>query len=98
MPEGAVRVTVPPHTVAEAFGTVNPAGKVSVKPTPVSATDDALGLVIVNCSPVVEPGEIADGMNDVASDGGVGMTTLRLALETLPVPPLVEVTALVVLV
>src|SRR5262249_39838030 len=31
---GAVSVTVPPQTVAEAFGTVSPVGNVSVKPIP----------------------------------------------------------------
>ena len=38
IPVGAVVVSVPPQTVAEAFATVKPVGSVSVKATPVRAT------------------------------------------------------------
>src|SRR5580658_7768615 len=48
-PEPAVAVTVPPQVLVKAFGveTTIPAGKVSVKATPVSAAAFATGLVSV---------------------------------------------------
>lgn len=66
---GAVSVTVPPQTVALAFGTVAPAGSVSVKPTPVSDVP-ALGLLMVNVSDVVWPTKMGDGLKFVARVGG----------------------------
>jgi hypothetical protein len=66
---GAVSVTVPPQTVALAFGTVAPAGRVSVNPTPVRAVA-ALGLVIVNVRDVVWPTKMGDGLKFVARVGG----------------------------
>jgi hypothetical protein len=53
MPVGAVVVTVPPQTVADAFATVKPVGIVSVNATPERLTAFAVGFVIVNVSEVV---------------------------------------------
>src|SRR5581483_2756252 len=91
---GAVRVTVPLHTVADAFGTVSPAGKVSVKPTPVRLPE-AFEFVIVNVSAVVAPNAIGFGLNAFAIDGGAPVTVID-ADAVLPLPPSLEVTALVV--
>src|SRR5882672_10384508 len=87
IPVGAVVVTVPPHTVAEAFATVSPAGNVSVNATPVKATAFAAGFVIVNVNEVVAFTEIAEGLNTFAIAGGA--TTLTLAEAVPPVPPCV---------
>src|SRR5271156_930449 len=95
IPVGAVVVTVPPHTVAEAFATVRPTGRVSVKATPVRAIVLEAGLVMVNCNVVVAVSAIAAGVKDLAIDGGA--TTEVLAEAVAPVPPSVEVTAAVVL-
>jgi hypothetical protein len=92
---GAVVVTVPPHTVAEAFATVNPVGNASVNATPVNATAFAAGFVIVNVSDVVAFTAIAEGLNTLAMDGGAA--TLTLAEAVPPVPPCVDVTFPVVL-
>ena len=96
MPVGAVVVSVPPQTVAEAFATVKPVGSVSVKATPVSATVFAAGFVIVNVSEVVAFSAIVEGLKTLAIDGGA--STLMLAVAVPPVPPSVEVTLPVVLV
>src|SRR5689334_14078943 len=53
-PVVAVVVRVPPQTVAEALATANPAGKLSVKATPVSAIVLADGLVMVKVKDVAE--------------------------------------------
>jgi len=95
MPVGAVVVSVPPQTVAEEFATVRPVGSVSVNATPVSATVLAAGLVIVNVSDVVAFSAIDVGLKTLAIDGGA--ITVMLAEAVPPVPPSVEVTALVVL-
>jgi hypothetical protein len=95
IPVGAVVVSVPPQTVAEAFATVRPVGKVSVNATPVSATALAAGLVTVNVSEVVAFNAIDKGLKTFAIDGGA--TTLILADAVPPVPPSVEVTLPVVL-
>src|SRR5438874_13571504 len=96
MPVGAVVVNVPPHTVAEALATVKPVGSVSVNATPVKATVLAAGLVMVNVSEVVAFSAMVEGVNTFAIDGGA--TTVRVAvLLVVPVPPSVEVIALVVL-
>ena len=89
IPVGAVVVSVPPHTVAVLLATVNPVGSVSVKPTPLKELP-VFGLVIVNCNDVVAFSAIVVGLNTLAIDGGA--TTVRLALEVLPVPPSAEVT------
>src|SRR5882724_4771524 len=95
IPVGAVRVSVPPHTVAEAFGTVRPVGSVSVNATPVSAAAFAAGFVIVKVSEVVALTAMALGLNALAITGGA--ITLMLAEAVPPVPPCVEVTFPVVL-
>src|SRR5205085_9596683 len=96
MPVGAVVVSVPPHTVAEALATVSPVGNVSVKATPVSAAVLAAGLVMVKVNEVVAFSAIVLGLKTLAIDGGA--TTARFAvLLVVPVPPSVELTAPVVL-
>ncbi len=92
---GAVVVNVPPHTVAVLLATVRPAGKVSVKATPLRATLFAAGLVMVKVREVVAPVEIAEGLNALAMEGGA--TTVMLAEAVLPAPPSLELTGLVVL-
>src|SRR5258708_29040035 len=96
MPVGAVVVSVPPQTVAEAFATVSPVGNVSVKATPVADVVFAAGLVIVNCRLVVAFKEIVVGLNNLAIDNGA-VTVRTAVLLVAPVPPFVEVIAPVVL-
>jgi hypothetical protein len=95
IPVGAVIVSVPPQTVDVPFATVSPVGSVSVNATPVSGSTLAAGLVIVNVSEVVAFNEIVEGLKTLAIDGGA--STWTVAVAVLPVPPSVEVTALVVL-
>src|SRR5579862_3026849 len=95
IPVGLVVVNVPPHTVAVLPPTVSPVGSVSVNATPVSATVLAAGLVIVKVSEVVPFSATAVGLKALAIDGGA--TTAILAEAVFPVPPSVDVTALVVL-
>src|SRR5256885_4554173 len=95
MPVGAVVVSVPPQTVAEALATVKPVGSVSVKATPVSAAVLAAGLVIVNVRDVVAFSAMLLGLNTLVIEGGA--TTFSEAEAVPPVPPSVEVTAPVVL-
>jgi len=95
MPVGAVVVSVPPHTVADAFATVKPVGNVSVNATPVNASTFAAGLVIVKVNEVVAFSAIVFGLNTLAIDGGASTFTLADAVP--PVPPSVEVTLLVAL-
>src|SRR5689334_3505361 len=89
--EPAVAVIVPaPHVPVSPFGveTTRPAGSVSLKATPVSATV-AFGLLMVKLR-LVEPfsGMLA-APNAFEIVGGA--TTVIDALAVLPVPPLVEV-------
>src|SRR6476469_7744647 len=95
IPVGAVVVSVPPQTVAEAFATVRPVGSVSVNATPVSGSTLAAGFVMVNVSEVVAFSAIVEGLNTFAIDGGASTFTLAEAVP--PVPPSVEVTLPVVL-
>lgn len=95
IPVGAVVVSVPPQTVAEAFATVSPVGSVSVNATPVSATALAAGLVMVKVSEVVAFRAMPLGLKTLAIEGGA--TTLTEAEAVPPVPPSVEVTFPVVL-
>jgi len=87
---------VPPQTGFEAFATVSPAGKVSVKATPVSGSTLAAGLVIVNCKLVVAFKLMVEGLNNLAIDGGASTFTVAVLLVD-PVPLSVEVIAPVVL-
>jgi hypothetical protein len=95
IPVGAVVVSVPPQTVAEALATVRPVGSVSVKATPVNATALAAGLVMVKVSEVVAFSAMLLGLKTLAIEGGA--TTLIDAEAVPPVPPSVEVTFPVVL-
>jgi len=95
-PVALVVVTVPPHGEVEELATVSPAGSVSIKATPVSATVLATGLVMVKVNEVVPFGAMFAGTKALAIDGGA--TTVSMAvLLVAPAPPLVEVTAPVVL-
>jgi len=73
---------------------VTPLGNVSVKAMPVRAVP-VFGFVIVKVNVDVPPAGIGFGENDLAIEGGA--TTVVVSLAVLPVPPLVEVTAAVVL-
>lgn len=95
IPVGAVVVSVPPQTVAEALATVRPVGSVSVNANPVKATVLAAGLVMVNVRDVVAFTAVDVGLKTLAIDGGA--TTLMLAEAVPPVPPSTEVTLPVVL-
>src|SRR5437762_10007464 len=96
-PEPATAVAVPPQVLLRPFGvaTTRPAGKLSVKATPVRATL-VFGLVMLHVSDVVPFNGICAAPNALLIDGGEA--TVRFALAVLPVPPLVEVTFPVVLV
>lgn len=94
----AVAVMVPaPQEPVRPFGvaTTSPAGKLSVKATPVSELV-VFGLVMVKLNEVVPPTAIVDAPKDLVMVGGV--PTLRFAEAVLPVPPFVEVTLPVVFV
>lgn len=95
-------VIAPPSVAQEPplspFGvdTANPAGSVSVKATPVSEVVFATGFVIVNVKLVVPFTGIVAAPKAFAIDGGA--TTVSVAvLLAVPVPPLVELIAPVVL-
>jgi hypothetical protein len=99
LPEAAVAVIAPaPQVPVMPFGVemTIPGGSVSVKLTPVSATALAAGFVMVKLSEVEPFSGRAATPNNFAIVGGV--LTLTLAEAVLPVPPLVELTAPVVLV
>ena len=88
----AVAVMVPaPQEPVRPLGVemIRPAGSVSLKPTPVSATV-AFGFVIVKLSEVVPFSGMLAAPNPFAILGGA--TTVMDALELLPVPPSVDVT------
>src|SRR6185437_10955522 len=96
-PAPPTAVAVPPHVLLR-FGveaTTNPAGRLSVKPIPVSARL-VLRFWMVNVSEVVPFNGMLAAPKAFAIDGGEA--TVRLAEAVLPVPPLVEVTFPVVLV
>src|SRR5579859_7259744 len=98
MPLPAVAVIVPLPQEPVMLGvaaTTTPAGKLSVKATPLSALKVS-GLVMVKLSVLLAFNTILVGLNDLVIAGGA--TTVRLADAVLPVPPLVEATLPVVLV
>ena len=73
------------------MATIKPAGRVSVKASPVSE-EDRLGLLMLKVNesgPVKQNAGCTEGFGD--DRGGVEFTTLTLALEVLPVPPSVDV-------
>src|SRR2546426_10575029 len=79
----AVTVSVPLHVGVAESATLNPAGKTSLKPTPVKVVV-VFGLVIVNVKLDVLPCGIDVGLNALAIEGA--LTTARLADAVLPVP------------
>jgi hypothetical protein len=92
----AVLLKVPPQLFTR-FGllaTCTPAGKVSAKATPVSVVAE-FGLVMVKLNVEVAFTAMLAGEKPLLMVGGA--TTVTLAEAVLPVPPLVEVTAPVVL-
>ena len=93
----AVAVAVPPQVFESAgvLATTKPAGRLSVNARPVRASV-VFGLVMVKVSEVVPFAEIEEAPKALVMEGGVA--TERFAVAVLPVPPLVEVTAPVVLV
>lgn len=97
LPEPATAVAVPPQVLVIPFGvaTTIPAGSVSVKATPVSATALAAGFVTVKVSDVVPFNGMFEEPKALAIEGAD--TTLMLADAVPPVPPSVEVTFPVVL-
>src|SRR5204863_259424 len=90
MPVGAVVVSVPPQTVADAFATVSPVGNVSVNATPAKGSTFPAGLVIVKVRLVVPFTTILLGLKTLAIDGGASTFTLADAVP--PVPPSLDVT------
>jgi len=97
LPEPATAVAVPPHVLVVPLGvaTTIPAGNVSVKATPVSATALAAGFVTVKVREVVPFKGIAATPKALAIAGGAA--TLIDAEAVPPVPPSVDVTLPVVL-
>ena len=97
---GAVVCNIPlprPHgSLVIPLVTVSPVGSMSFNVTGLRATALTGGLVIVIVSVVVACNGMVVGLNTLATTGGA--TTVRLAVAVLPVPPLVELTAPVVLV
>jgi hypothetical protein len=88
----------PPHDPVRPLGaeTCSPAGKASVNAMPVRGMVFNTGLLIVNAN-VVEPASAILGVpNTLVMTGG--LATDKFAVPVFPVPPLVEVTELVVLV
>jgi len=91
----ATVVTVPLQAAKLASTMLSPAGRTSVKATPVSVVEEFV-LVIVNVRVDVLPTGIEVGLNDLLIEGAP--TTVMLADAVLPVPPLADVTLPVVLV
>ena len=99
VPEPAVAVTMPPHAPVKPLGeaTTKPAGKVSVKLTPVRPTVLAAGLVRVKVKLVVPLSAMLGAPKALTIIGGA--TTLKGAVTSVPfVPPSVEVIESMVLV
>jgi hypothetical protein len=96
VPDPAAAAVVPLHVLVSPLGvaTTRLAGKLSVKPTPVSPTV-AEGLVMVMVIVLVPPTPIVLGVNTLVVVGGA--TTLIVSVAVPPVPPSVELTVLVVL-
>ena len=90
-------IVPPPQEPDNPFGvvTTRPAGRLSVKPIPVSVVA-VLGLVMVKVSEVLALGATVAAPNALTIVGG--LATSSVAVAALPVPPLVEVTAPVVFV
>ncbi len=98
VPEPAVAVAVPPQVLLR-FGveaTISPAGRPSVNDSPVSDTL-LLGLVMLMVNNVVPFNGILVGANVLVTVAGEATISVAVLLVA-PVPPLVELTAPVVLV
>lgn len=95
--EPATAEAVPPHEFERPLGvaTTRPAGSVSEKATPASATVLAAGFVMVKVRVEVPLRETVVGAKASIIDGGATMLTLAEAAPL--VPPSVEVTVEVVL-
>lgn len=95
LPATAVMVPPPQEPVSPlGVAIVRPAGKASVNAMPVSEVDE-FGLAIVKRRLVDPPTAMLGAPKDFVSDGGAA--TMSDAEAVLPVPPLVEVTAPVML-
>src|SRR5579859_274414 len=96
-PEPAAAVAVPPQVLVSPFGvaTTRPAGSVSVNAIPVSATL-VFGLLMLKVNAVLAFSSMPAAPKALVMVGGA--PTVRLALAVFPVPPLVELTAPLVLV
>jgi hypothetical protein len=93
---GAVVVTEPPQAgVGPEVATVTPAGNVSVKLIPVRFCE-AFGFVMVNVRLVVPPSSTLEAPNALLIVGAAATVNVAVLL-VVPVPPLVDVTAPVVL-
>jgi len=96
LPATAVIVPLPQEPLM--FGvaaTTTPAGRLSVNATPLSALN-VFEFAMVKLSVLLALSATLVGLNDLVMVGGA--TTVTLADAVLPVPPLVELTAPVVLV
>jgi hypothetical protein len=96
-PEPDVAATVPPQVLLTlgVAATTRPAGRLSANARPLRARA-AFGLVMLKLSDVVPFKGIEAAPKVLVMLGGVA--TVRVAEAVLPVPPLVELTAPVVLV
>ena len=96
LPATAVIVPLPQEPVTLGVAaTTTPAGRLSVNATPLRALN-VLGFVMVKLNVLLLFNAMLMGLNDLVMVGGA--TTVTLADAVLPVPPLVELTAPVVLV
>jgi len=97
LPPAVAAIVPPPHDPVRPFGvaTAMPAGNVSVKPTPLSATAFGAGFVTVKLRLVVPFRGIVGAPNVLVIDGGA--ITERLADPVPPLPPSFDVTAPVAL-
>jgi hypothetical protein len=95
-PDPEIAAATPVQVVAKPFGvaTTSPAGRLSVKPIPVSGIVFAAGLLIVN----VRLAEPLRGMLAAPKAFTIvgGVATVKFAVAVLPVPPFVEETVPVV--
>jgi hypothetical protein len=87
---------MPPQTGSEPFTAVRPAGNVSVNATPDSAAT-VFAFAKLKAITEVSPTAMEVGINDLVMVGAVGATVMVAVLLVLPVPPCVELTAVVVL-
>jgi hypothetical protein len=90
--EPPAAIAVAPQVLFKALGvaTTKPAGRLSVKATPVSVTF-VFGFVMLNVNEVVPFNGMAAAPNALVIAGGE--PTVIFAVAVLPVPPLVELTA-----